>query len=722
VTNQPPIWKSVPTVPVYLYALRIQIIGFLLLWPFAGWAFRSPLLRGLQDIGNRQVGTVSQLAAAQAVFLAVTTNLVLLWIDARLNGERGQVKHTPERLLGVRRVVSTVSLLFWYLFMADVRSGSEASYFWTSATANLAAVLFGVVAIEEFMNGGGHPKVKYRLFPLPLPWVWGDSFHLRRVFFRAPATGLSGRFPRQLSKETRLKLSRIRATFMRGADWLLGPGFLDYRGQRARLLPGHFTAFLWLLFIFGIFEDSGLQFRNSASTIFGLRAIAPSSLSMALTAGLFLISLLSFMAFYADRFRLPLSLLFLMLIAFSTSFSGVDHLFWSEPVQPAVLDEALTPRQAIGISPRKVIVVAAAGGGIQASGWTAQVLSGLREGEHGPAFKRALRVISGVSGGAVGAAFYAGTYDGVWGSKAYSPEEARNRAMASSLNAVLWGLVYPDLHRLLLPVPRWLWQDEDRGSSLERSIATTAGRSPGPKLLSLAPLVKDGFPVLLLNATLSAEALPVTFTNSRYPGPQTVGAGLRGIRSFHEDFRLETRLETAVRLSASFPIVSPAARPSELHGIDTFVDGGYFDNSGLYTLMGWLSEAAAGLPAAERREVLLLLIDAFPEPTPFDRGRVDIPWYRQLTIPFETVIGVRASGQAVRNRYEFPLLAKSLEGQLTMRQLEFRYRPSPRCAQDPTPLSWHLTRVQRECVAEAWSDSQVLEARRQVADWLEDVH
>jgi hypothetical protein len=294
--------------------------------------------------------------------------------------------------------------------------------------------------------------------------------------------------------------------------------------------------------------------------------------------------------------------------------------------------------------------------------------------------------------------------------------------MASSLNAVLWGLVYPDLHRLLLPVPRWLWRDEDRGSSLERSIATTAGRSAAPKLLSLAPLLKDGFSFLLMNAAVRAEALPVTFTNSRYPGPQTVGAGFRGIRSFHEDFRLETRLETAVRLSASFPIVSPAARPSELHGIDTFVDGGYFDNSGLYTLMGWLSEAAAGLPAAQRREVLLLIIDAFPEPTPFDPGRVDIPWYRQLTIPFETVIGVRASGQAVRNRYEFPLLAKSLEGQLTMRQLEFRYRPSPRCAQDPTPLSWHLTRVQRECVAEAWSDSQVLEARQHVADWLEDVH
>src|SRR4030095_16764399 len=113
-----------------------------------------------------------------------------------------------------------------------------------------------------------------------------------------------------------------------------------------------------------------------------------------------------------------------------------------------------------------------------------------------------------------------------------------------SLGAVSWGLVYPDLHRLLLPIPPGVWRGEDRGTSLERSIATRAGdgRSSGPTLLSLAPLVKDGFPVLLLNATLSAEAVPVTFTNSRYPGPQTAaGPGYRNIRSLHEEFQLRTR-------------------------------------------------------------------------------------------------------------------------------------------------------------------------------------
>jgi predicted acylesterase/phospholipase RssA len=448
--------------------------------------------------------------------------------------------------------------------------------------------------------------------------------------------------------------------------------------------------------------------------------IAPSPLSMVLTGVLLLVAILSFLSFYADRFRLPLSMALLALMACATYVSGVDHQFWSERLRPGSLSEAVTPREVIELSPGKLIVVAAAGGGIHASGWTAQVLAGLREGAQGQAFKRALRVISGVSGGAVGAVFYAGTYDGVWSDKAYSLQEARSRAMASSLGAVSWGLVYPDMHRLLLPIPRWLWRDEDRGTSLERSIALTAGGSPGPRLLSLAPLVRDGFPVLLLNATLSADALPVTFTNSRYPDPSATEAVVR-IGSFHEDFQRDTRLETAARLSATFPIVSPAARPGEYAGHNTFVDGGYFDNSGLYALMAWLTQAAPPVNSgAQRREVLLLMIEPFPEPASGLPTAAKVSWYRQFTIPLETAWGVHATGQAVRNRYELPLLKKFLDDRFKVHELQFRYASSDGC-KDP-PLSWHLTLAEKKCIAEAWNQPKMLEARRQVVEWLKDVH
>jgi hypothetical protein len=224
---------------------------------------------------------------------------------------------------------------------------------------------------------------------------------------------------------------------------------------------------------------------------------------------------------------------------------------------------------------------------------------------------------------------------------------------------------------------------------------------------------------VLLNSTLTSQALPVVFSNGRFPGPEDGGVGRRGIRSFHDDFRLETRLETATRLSASFPLISPASRPSELKGRDAFVDGGYFDNSGLYSLMGWLEQAADGLqPSTQPREVLLLQIDAFPETENVSAQRAGFAWYRQFTIPFETVVGVRETGQAARNRYDFPLLAKSLEGRLNVKVLEFRFRPSPRCALEPPPLSWHLSEFEKACIVEGWTNPQTIEARRAVAEWL----
>jgi predicted acylesterase/phospholipase RssA len=700
-----------------LYSVRVQIGGFLIQWPLSRWAFQTPLLRGLGDIGNPQVGMVSELAALQSIYLAITTNIVPLWSRTRLDGERTAVQQQPGRLLKLLRFVSLASILFWAGFMANVRTRSTASHFWLEAITNLAITVGVTVFCEESVHRNSCRHISYRFFLLPLPGLWTDSFRRERRVVASPRRVVAS--PRTLMKTVPRNVWRARRWVLRQTDRVLGPGFLDYRGNRPRgMLPGHLWALAMWLFIFLALEDQGRQFLHNGSFAYRYRIVTPSTLSMALSGELFAISALSFLAFWADRYRLPLSLFLLGWFTASTWIVGADHVFWSEPVRQVQLDEALTPRQILELAPRRFVVVAAAGGGIQASAWTAQVLSGLQEDEQGAAFNRAVRVISGVSGGAVGTVFYLGTYDGVWG-QAYSPAEARKRAMASLLEAVDWGTVYPDLHNLLFPVPGLSWRDADRGWALERSVAQMAGQYPGPTLLSLAPLVKDGLPVVLLNSTLSGEALPVVFTNSRFPGPEAGIVGRRGIRSFHDDFRLETRLETAARLSASFPLISPASRPSELKGKDTFVDGGYFDNSGLYSLMGWLEQAAVDVqPATLPREVLLLQIDAFPEKQDFAIQRTQFTWYRQFTIPFETVVGVRETGQAARNRYDFPLLAKSLVGRLNVRVLEFRFRPSPRCALEPPPLSWHLSQFEQACVVEGWTNPQIVEARRSVAEWL----
>src|SRR5205823_8920219 len=126
-----------------------------------------------------------------------------------------------------------------------------------------------------------------------------------------------------------------------------------------------------------------------------------SALSM-LLAGVY-ISLLTFsaLAFFADRYHIPLFTVILGMVTLSYWVVGSSNFFASETLQIGPSEDALTPGQVLQRSPPKVIVVAAAGGGIQASGWTAQVLAGLREDPAGAEFTKSLRVISGVSGGAV---------------------------------------------------------------------------------------------------------------------------------------------------------------------------------------------------------------------------------------------------------------------------------------------------------------------------------
>ena len=243
-TKQTPIGTQVRLVLVHLYALRVQIIGLLFLWPLAGMACRSPLLRGLYDIDNKQVALVSQLAAFQAVFLAITANLILLWSRIRLDGDRGPVLYQQGHLLQLRRFVSVVSLTFWLAFMTDVRTGSQASHFWLASLSGLILILLCMVMFEEILAFLSPRTINMRLFLVPLPFLWNDTFHV--------ASMLKNVF-RQTLKIPR-KIWRIRCTVIRSADWVLGPGFMNYRGIRPRgMLPGHLAALaVFLLMLFNL--------------------------------------------------------------------------------------------------------------------------------------------------------------------------------------------------------------------------------------------------------------------------------------------------------------------------------------------------------------------------------------------------------------------------------------------------------------------------------------
>ena len=315
-------------------------------------------------------------------------------------------------------------------------------------------------------------------------------------------------------------------------------------------------------------------------------------------------------AFLLDRYRIPVWLVPAALLLLALGPSCSDHYyrtFQIAPVTPGTPSEVLRQH---GPTP---IVVAAEGGGIQAAAWTTRVLSGLEAGlEDKPRaeFRRSLALISGVSGGSVGAMYYGTTFRT---DMVFAAADAETAARTSSLREVAKGMAGPDLVRMVLPfVPYYVFPHSDRGRALEDTFELRAGLSNdggGPILLSgWTRLARDGTqPALIFNATMAETGEPLLFTTSAYP--QIPRAGIWNFsQRYGSDW--DVGVATAVRLSSSFPFISPAARPDEAVSEQVFhvVDGGYYDNFGMMSLMGWLEDALEGLAKEHRPKKVLARI------------------------------------------------------------------------------------------------------------------
>ncbi len=783
---------------LYIYMLRVQVLGLLFLYPAAGWALQTPLFRGLADLRTDQIGETAIFSAGISILIAMTAKLVFLWGKARVapRNPMDDMPKDPDPKQRRRQVVSLLCLVWWVLFMSDVHSacngrGNHCSVgggtFWLESTgwyftAWSSALVCEVISHLRF--GAVRP-----IFLTP------GVATINRILLSRPEESPASLYGLLMSGKLGDRTSRHPyelAQLKPSSGWSAG-----YRAigpdTSTVFLPGHLPVLFLGVFLFLTVESRGLvsfapktaligfavppmivlmAFIPRGSRLYcwkvvGVASVVPVALILTLisdhfdkksvgslltsqsTLGFVLMGVLlgfliaAALSFFVDRYRISVVVSLLLLTTICAYLGGTtENYFYSEPAASDQRNRALTPAEVLrnrGNSP--IIVVSAAGGGIQATAWTAQVLAGLRADEQtGSKFAQEVTVLSGVSGGSVGVMFFLGTYKEVWGHETL-PSQIVDNAMGSSLMDVAAGALYSDLHHFFLPFPTWSsWsKDRDRGWALERSFAERAGRSPGPRLLDLAPAVKAGFPVVIFNSTLSEQGLPVVFSNSKFPSPDASPETRRNITSFENDLFLDTRIETAARMSATFPFVSPAARPTQLRSRDAYLDGGYFDNSGLYSLMAWLEEAQEQpkTPKSEPddmrlledkttplnpgvndlRRVLLIQISAFPEPPSSSPSAADMPWYKQFWLPLEAVMKVRETGQGVRVSYEVPIQLKSLAS-FDIERAEFRYKPSPRCSLEDPPLSWHLSEFEKGCIQEGWGHPGILVARKKVSDFL----
>jgi len=231
----------------------------------------------------------------------------------------------------------------------------------------------------------------------------------------------------------------------------------------------------------------------------------------------------------------------------------------------------------------KLVVVAVSGGGIVAAGWTIRCLTAIEQ--EFSAFPAHTRIITGASGGMVGAGLYVASLSGPGDARRSPGQLARLRRQidADCLSPVVRRMILRDLPSIFDPRE----QAADRGRVLEaawsantdgildaRFSALRGGEMEGwrPSLIVSPLLVEDGAQMVISN--LDLEALG--------------GINLHFFATFPAA-RDAMQLGTALRMNAAFPYVTPAVslptRP-----VRRVADAGYVDNYGIRLATAWIRQ------------------------------------------------------------------------------------------------------------------------------------
>ncbi|MFN3153670.1 hypothetical protein [Bremerella sp.] len=471
------------------------------------------------------------------------------------------------------------------------------------------------------------------------------------------------------------KLPKGIAVMLARIGMVRGPGYSikDPQGVE-RPLAGHLELALLLFlllvmtFALGIFDHVVFPGSNIAKVI-------PTLGHFALVVAI-LSTFASGMAFWLDRFRVSTLLAasaFALALFLSRDYEfNVEMARWKSPT----LVEAIEAKQIpVSRSPdprqrdqRTLIVVTAPGGGIHASAWSAEVLTRLDERWPGT-FRQSLGMISSVSGGSVGSMYY---MDAISSPQSkVTMEEVRERAKLSCLEPIFFAATFHDL----LPLTPY-----DRGTAIERfwDFTLRSGERGSPSLGDWGIQAKSGqMPVMVFNATDVKSGRRVLLSSAAIRDDSLDAQSYNLNCNEHTcafDLRqndLDMNVATAVRLSASFPYVTPISRPvkgedgTQVMPAVRMGDGAYADNDGIMTALESVSQLIdrfSTLPPSQRPFDRILLINIDNYGTSVDHpeiresgGQVEALSYATIG-PLLGLSNVRGASQAERGRLEIGLL------------------------------------------------------------------
>ncbi len=540
-------------------------------------------------------------------------------------------------------------------------------------------------------------------------------------------------------------------------SWNLGPGFAT---EDTDLRRGHFLALLYLLLL-SILYVFGL--------LTGLAGVWwPVVVYVLLLLG-FVTYFTTLLTFVFDKHRLPVLLVLLVWVSLASSISSVSHIFEVHPVEDSRstvaeyvehwnaaprFDSFEAPSDAIAPKP-VMTVIAAKGGGIQASAWATKALAELWEIE---GFGDSLGFIGATSGGATGAWLFLEALNRCTRTETCQSLDWLHRpyraAIQSSLAATAWGMAYPDFTRVVAPILNLRAEKYDRAWAMEQSWWRNCRQAdiciePIPEGAMMSALVEDFAPAFAFNSATVEQGFPLVLSNIRVselepfaqPSAQFANYEQSGIETDPltttvdgKQYWFQTSRVTAARLSATFPYVTPNAKPRivgtapEGVSIDTdwhAIDGGVLDNDAVFIAANFIERVAA--EHADLRFVLIT-IDAFPDAIDicphslyeleqstlsegdlpcipsFEVSRRSSDWLVSILGPFQALLNIRSTGQSLRGDERLQALGELLPSRLEIISV------SPLQTFTEPPLSWQLSARNVDYIDRSWQ----LRAEREI--------
>lgn len=348
-----------------------------------------------------------------------------------------------------------------------------------------------------------------------------------------------------------------------------------------------------------------------------------------------------------------------------------------------------------GVDKPKLVIVNCSGGGLRAAMWTNYIMQEADERTNG-AFSQSMHLITGASGGMVGAAYFRDIcYQTSLKERLKNKEKYLASISKDLLNSVAFNLA---AHDIFLRYRTFDYEGEtylkDRGFSFENQLNKntefimdkTLADYYDPESNAEMPLMVFSPTIINDGRRLIIGTQPYGFLNGTDFEQKNIGPeNVEFMKLFHTNTPEKVRFSSVLRMNSTFPYILPmVALPTSPEV--RVMDAGIRDNYGTKTtvryimaMLDWLAENTSGVVLVEIRDI----------DKDYDmNGLQEFSLFDRLVKPTSNFYGNFYQSQEFNGT---ELLESNVCNELPIEVLTFVLRKDP---SDRIALSWHLT--QRE--------------------------